>query len=69
MHHLMSFDKSQINSLFLGEGGEEKDEEWGEGKKKPSVANCKRSGINRCSRKDVSENLHVGQRASLVSGL
>ena len=38
-------------------------------KKKPLVANCKRSGINRCSRKDVSENLHVGQRASLVSGL
>lgn len=69
MRHLMSFDKSQINSLFLGEGGKEKDGKGGEGKKKPLVANGKRSGINRCSRKDVSENLHVGQRASLVSGL
>ena len=54
MHHLMSFDKSQINSLFLGEGGEEKDEERGEGKKKPSVANCKRSGI-----KDVLEKMFL----------
>ena len=30
----MSFDKSQINCLFLGEGGEEKDGKGGEGEKK-----------------------------------
>ena len=34
MWHLMSFDKSQINCLFLEEGGEEKDGKGEEGKKK-----------------------------------
>ena len=29
------------------------------GKKKPSVANGKRSGINRCSRKYVSEIIYM----------
>ena len=59
MCHLMSFDKSQINCLFLEEGGEEKDGKGGEGEKNPSVANGKRSGINRCSRKDVSEIIYM----------